>query len=84
MNALLWSSRPRRYVYLAMWLPNGLIVGCEAVFVPYSPDHAGVLLAFAAAGMLAGDVVTGRFVPHDWRCWSRRSATAPRCCSRTG
>lgn len=37
INVRLWSSAPRRYVYLAMWVPNGLIVGCEALFVPYSP-----------------------------------------------
>ena len=67
VNALLWSSRPRRYLYLAMWLPNGLIVGCEAVFVPYAPDRAGLLLAAAAIGMFTGDVLTGRFVPHAWR-----------------
>ncbi|MBE1537428.1 MFS transporter [Actinomadura algeriensis] len=66
-NALLWSSRPRRYAYLAMWLPNGLIVGCEAVLVPFSPEHAGWLLALTAVGMLAGDVLTGRFVPRAWR-----------------
>ncbi|GAA0935308.1 hypothetical protein [Nonomuraea longicatena] len=29
-NALLWSSKPRRRVYLALWVPNGLVVGCEA------------------------------------------------------
>ncbi|MGY0022422.1 MFS transporter [Streptomyces sp. cg35] len=62
-NALLWSSRPRRYVYLALWVPNGLIVGCEALFVPYDPAHAGLLLAAAALGMLAGDTLAGRFVP---------------------
>jgi MFS family permease len=28
-NAQLWSSAPRRYVLVAMCLPNGLIVGCE-------------------------------------------------------
>jgi predicted MFS family arabinose efflux permease len=66
-NALLWTSRPRRYVYLALWLPNGLIVGCESLFVPYAPRHAGLLFAFAALGMLAGDTVTGRFVPPRWR-----------------
>ncbi|WP_394435710.1 MFS transporter [Streptomyces sp. SGAir0957] len=66
-NALLWSSRPRRYVYLALWVPNGLIVGCEALFVPYDPGHAGVLLASAALGMLAGDVLAGRFLPPHWR-----------------
>ncbi|WP_353941192.1 MFS transporter [Streptomyces sp. HUAS MG91] len=62
-NALLWSSVPRRYVYLALWVPNGLIVGCEALFVPYDSAHAGLLLASAALGMLAGDFLTGRFLP---------------------
>ncbi len=62
-NAQLWSSPPRRYVYLALWVPNGLIVGCESLFVPYAPRHAGLLFAFAAGGMLIGDTVTGRFVP---------------------
>ncbi|MEV4799110.1 MFS transporter [Nonomuraea sp. NPDC049421] len=66
-NARLWSSVPRRYVFLALWVPNGLIVGCESLFVPYAPDHAGLLFAVAAAGMLAGDVLAGRFVPARWR-----------------
>ncbi|MFB4278255.1 MFS transporter [Nonomuraea sp. MTCD27] len=66
-NRLLWSSAPRRYVYLALWVPNGLIVGCEALFVPYAPAHAGTLFALAALGMLAGDVLLGRFVPARWR-----------------
>lgn len=66
-NRVLWSSAPRRYVYLGLWVPNGLIVGCESLFVPYTPTHAGVLFAFAAVGMLAGDTVTGRFVPVEWR-----------------
>jgi MFS family permease len=66
-NVRLWSSVPRRYVYLALWVPNGLIVGCESLFVPYAPRHAGVLLASAALGMLAGDTLTGRFVPVRWR-----------------
>ena len=66
-NSLLWSSVPRRYVYLALWVPNGLIVGCESLFVAYSPRHAGILFAFAALGMLVGDTVTGRFVHGRWR-----------------
>ncbi|MGW0807761.1 MFS transporter [Nonomuraea sp. NPDC002799] len=66
-NTRLWSSVPRRYVYLALWVPNGLIVGCESLFVPYAPEHAGVLFAVAAAGMLAGDVLVGRIVPAGWR-----------------
>ncbi|MEQ4725268.1 MFS transporter [Nonomuraea sp. B19D2] len=66
-NALLWSSRPRRRVYLALWVPNGLVVGCESLFVPYAPQQAGLLFACAAAGMLAGDVLAGRFIPPAWR-----------------
>jgi MFS family permease len=66
-NALLWSSGPRRRVYLALWVPNGLIVGCESLFVPYAPQHAGLLFACAASGMLAGDVLAGRFTPAAWR-----------------
>ncbi|GII79253.1 membrane protein [Sphaerisporangium rufum] len=62
-NRLLWSSRLRRHVFLALWVPNGLIVGCEALFVPYAAGQAGLLFAAAAAGMLAGDTVLGRFVP---------------------
>jgi MFS family permease len=67
VNAQLWSSRPRRYVYIGLWVPNGLVVGCEALFVSYTPRHAGLLLAVAATGMLVGDTVTGRFVPPLWR-----------------
>lgn len=67
INAVLWSSGPRRRVYLALWVPNGLIVGCESLFVPYAPEHAGPLFAFAALGMLVGDTVAGRFVARHWR-----------------
>ncbi|MFB6817724.1 MFS transporter [Streptomyces sp. NPDC056347] len=68
INAVLWSSGPRRRTYLALWVPNGLIVGCESLFVPYAPAHAGLLFACAALGMLVGDVVTGRFVAtRPWR-----------------
>ncbi|NAS22425.1 MFS transporter [Herbidospora sp. NEAU-GS84] len=66
-NSRLWASRPRRYVFLALWVPNGLIVGCESLFVSYDPGSAGVLFAFAAFGMLIGDTLVGRFVPAGWR-----------------
>ncbi len=66
-NVTLWSSVSRRYVYLALWVPNGLIVGCEALFISYAPRHAGLLFASAALGMLAGDTVAGRFVARRWR-----------------
>ena len=67
VNAQLWSSAARRYVYIALWVPNGLIVGCEALFVSYDSRHAGLLFAFTAFGMLIGDTLTGRFVPQWWR-----------------
>ncbi|MFF3986486.1 MFS transporter [Streptomyces sp. NPDC001797] len=62
-NALLWSSRPRRLTYLGLWLPNGLVVGCESLYVSYAPESAGTLFACAALGMLAGDVTVGRLLP---------------------
>ncbi|MGW2492217.1 MFS transporter [Streptomyces sp. NPDC001606] len=71
-NALLWSSRPRRLTYLGLWLPNGLVVGCESLFVPYAPHAAGTLFACAALGMFAGDVTVGRLLPGAVR---RRLAT---------
>ncbi|MBK6017093.1 MFS transporter [Streptomyces sp. MBT53] len=62
-NALLWSSRPRRLAFLGMWVPNGLIVGCESLYVPYDSGSAGTLFASAALGMFVGDLTLGRFVP---------------------
>ncbi|MFB7406143.1 MFS transporter [Streptomyces sp. NPDC056202] len=62
-NRRLLSSSARRRAYLALWIPNGLIVGCESLFVPYDPERAGLLFACAALGMLAGDTVVGRFLP---------------------
>ncbi|GAA3168932.1 MULTISPECIES: MFS transporter [Streptomyces] len=66
-NARLWSSVPRRYVYLALWVPNGLIVGVESLYVPYSPGDAGLLFAFGAGSMLLGDALVGRFLSPRWR-----------------
>jgi MFS family permease len=62
-NARLWSSPERRTLYLLLWVPNGLIVGCESLFVSYAPSRAGALFACAAFGMFVGDVTTGRFLP---------------------
>ncbi|HEY8983781.1 MAG TPA: MFS transporter, partial [Streptomyces sp.] len=71
-NAELWSDRPRRLTYLGLWIPNGLIVGCESLFVPYDPTAAGTLFACAALGMLIGDVTVGRVLTPAVR---RRAAT---------
>ncbi|MER7187580.1 MFS transporter [Streptomyces hyaluromycini] len=62
-NAFLWSSRPRRLTYLGLWVPNGLVVGCDSLYVSYDPHAAGALFACGALGMFAGDVTVGRFVP---------------------
>jgi MFS family permease len=67
VNALLWSAPARRSVYVALCVPNGLIVGCESLFVAFSPRHAGLLFGCGAAGMLIGDTMGGRFIPPRWR-----------------
>jgi MFS family permease len=59
-NRRLWSDSRRRRLFVAMWVPNGLIVGCEALFVPYSPGWSGLLFAAGATGMLLGDVLVAR------------------------
>ncbi|WP_138695213.1 MFS transporter [Nonomuraea zeae] len=63
VNRHLLSTPARRAVYLSMWVPNGLVVGCEALFVPYAPQAAGALFVAAALGMLSGDLAAGRFLP---------------------
>ncbi|WP_225834164.1 MFS transporter [Streptomyces sp. NK08204] len=62
-NTLLWSDRSRRLTFLGLWLPNGLVVGCESLYVSYAPDAAGTLFACAAFGMFAGDITVGRLLP---------------------
>jgi predicted MFS family arabinose efflux permease len=61
-NRRLLSQRNTRPLLLALALPNGLMVGCEALFVPYAGSQAGWLLAAGAAGMMTGDLVVGRFL----------------------
>ncbi len=62
-NVRLLSSPARRCVYLALWVPNGLIVGCEAIFVAYARNSAAALFVAAGVGMLVGDIAVGRLVP---------------------
>jgi predicted MFS family arabinose efflux permease len=74
VNRHLLGSPVTRPLYIALWVPNGLVVGCESLFVPYgnaaSAGHGsltGWLFTSTAAGMMAGDLVIGRFVPPGWR-----------------
>lgn len=62
VNRQLLRSPVLRPVLLALWVPNGLVVGCEAMFVPFAGHYAGYLFSATAAGMLLGDVIVGRFV----------------------
>ncbi|MFF9705139.1 MFS transporter [Streptomyces griseofuscus] len=71
-NSELWSDRSRRLTYLGLWLPNGMVVGCESLYVSYAPHAAGTLFACGALGMFAGDVTVGRLLPPGVR---RRLAT---------
>ena len=57
----LLGDRDVRGLLLVQWVPNGLIVGAEAMYVPFAGDSAGVLFVAAAGGMLAGDAVVGRW-----------------------
>ncbi|MBT2365645.1 MFS transporter [Streptomyces sp. ISL-10] len=74
-NVALFSRSGPRALLLNLWVPNGLIVGCEALFVSYDPGNAGPLLAAGSAGMLLGDVTVGRLLTADRR---RRCAFALR------
>ncbi|MGN9783733.1 MFS transporter [Nonomuraea sp. ZG12] len=64
---LLLGDRNLRGLLLVQWAPNGLIVGAEALYVPYAGDSAGVLFVAAAGGMLVGDVVVGRWTTPESR-----------------
>jgi predicted MFS family arabinose efflux permease len=74
-NVDLFSHPGRRALLLNLWVPNGLIVGCEALFISYAPGSAGVLLAAGSAGMLLGDLTVGRLLGAERR---RRCAFALR------
>jgi MFS family permease len=66
-HAELLANRQVRGLLLAQWLPAWFVASAEALIVPYirSLGHpasaASPLLAAAAAGVLLGDVIVGRF-----------------------
>jgi hypothetical protein len=69
VNRALLGSPLLRPVFLAGCVPNGLVVGCESLFVPFAGHAAGYLMAVTAAGMLAGDILVGRALPAAARTW---------------
>ena len=67
INRRLWATPGVAAIYLSLWVPNGLIVGAEALFVSYARTAAGILFTADALGMLAGDAIMGRWIPAGWR-----------------
>lgn len=63
----LFADRHLVRLLVVQWVPNGLIVGAEALFVPFAGERAGVLFMAAAGGMLAGDLVIGRWTTPELR-----------------
>ncbi|WP_238010666.1 MFS transporter [Dactylosporangium sp. AC04546] len=66
-NRRLLADPAVRGLLLAHWLPMAAASGAEGAFVPYAAAHGPAALASAlfwagAAGMLAGDLVFGRFL----------------------
>ena len=66
-NRRLLAEPHTRPLLLALCIPNGLVVGCEALFVPYAEGAAGVLFVAGALGMLSGDVLVGRVLGAEQR-----------------
>ncbi|MFF3439794.1 MFS transporter [Streptosporangium sp. NPDC002721] len=62
VNRALLADRRVRGLLLAQWLPISLVVGAEAMMVPYLGNTAGLALAAASVGLAAGNFVVGRFV----------------------
>ncbi|WP_286961217.1 hypothetical protein [Arsenicicoccus sp. UBA7492] len=80
-NAWLARQRRLRPLLVTSWVPNGLVVGCEALFVPYAGGAAGSLFVAGALGMLVGDLAMGRLVTRATRArlspWLRLLLAAP-------
>src|SRR4051794_2200771 len=59
-NRALLGLPSTRVLLVALCVPNGLVAGCEALFVPYAGGAAAALFTAGAVGMLTGDVLMGR------------------------
>jgi predicted MFS family arabinose efflux permease len=62
VNKWAFGNPPIRSLLFALWVPNGIVVGVESLFIPYAHGNAGYLLAAGAIGMLCGDLFVGRCV----------------------
>ncbi|WP_329085111.1 MULTISPECIES: MFS transporter [unclassified Streptosporangium] len=62
VNRALLANPRIRGLLLAQWLPVSLVVGAEAMMIPYLGNTAGLALAAASVGLAAGNFVVGRFV----------------------
>lgn len=67
-NRLLFRDPEVRLLMLAQWLPPAFVAGAESLIIAYASRRgfpagsAGFLLACLPVGMLAGDLVVGRFL----------------------
>lgn len=72
-NRALLRDTTIRALLLIHWLPPAFVVGVEALVVAYAdlrgfgPSAAGLLLACIPVGMLAGNLVAGRFLRPETR-----------------
>jgi hypothetical protein len=53
-NRILLTLPSTRPVLLALTIPNGLVAGCEALFVPYAGDAAAAFFVAGAAACSSG------------------------------
>ncbi|BAJ32889.1 MULTISPECIES: MFS transporter [Kitasatospora] len=66
-NGALLRRVPVRRLLLAQWLPSAAVTGAESLVIAYAgargfpPGGYGFLLACLPVGMLAGDLLVGRF-----------------------
>lgn len=66
-NGMLLQSAERRALLTAIWVPIGLVVGCEGIFYALYDDGAPWLFACGAAGMFVGDLAVGRLLDDERR-----------------
>ena len=66
-NRALFAHPGVRALLVNLWVPNGLIVGCEGLLLSYDEGNAGLFLAAGSAGMLVGDLTVGRLLDVEQR-----------------